>query len=60
MTNFQLDAANTALPGYSLNNGIVTPGTGQTYAFGQNAARIGQVFGSGGPRAIQVGTRFSF
>jgi len=29
-------------------------------AFGQPTARFGQVFGSGGPRALQVGGRFSF
>jgi hypothetical protein len=60
VSNFQLDAANASLPGYSVNNGVVTPGAGQTYAFGQSAGRVGQVFGSGGPRAIQVGARFSF
>jgi hypothetical protein len=32
----------------------------QTYAFGQPTARINQVFGSGGPRAFQVGARISF
>ncbi len=32
----------------------------QTYAFGQPSNRLGQVFGSGGARAIQLGTRFSF
>jgi Carboxypeptidase regulatory-like domain len=36
------------------------PGTPQTYAFGQPTARLGQVFGSGGPRAFQVGARFQF
>ncbi|HML18778.1 MAG TPA: carboxypeptidase regulatory-like domain-containing protein [Bryobacteraceae bacterium] len=60
VTQAQLDAANTALPGYSVSNGVVTPGAGQTYAFGQATSRIGQVFGSGGPRAIQVGARFTF
>ncbi|HVT94757.1 MAG TPA: carboxypeptidase-like regulatory domain-containing protein [Bryobacteraceae bacterium] len=29
-------------------------------AFGQPTRRAGQVFGSGGPRALQVGARFSF
>ena len=60
ISNYQLDPANTALPGFAVSNGVVTPGTGQTYAFGQPASRVGQVFGSGGPRAIQVGARFSF
>jgi Carboxypeptidase regulatory-like domain len=29
-------------------------------SFGQPASRVGQVFGSGGPRAVQVGARISF
>jgi Carboxypeptidase regulatory-like domain len=29
-------------------------------AFGQATQRVGQVFGSGGPRALQLGARFSF
>jgi len=49
-----------AAPGFTMNNGVVTPAASQTYAFGQPTSRIGQVFGSGGPRAIQVGARFSF
>lgn len=36
---------------YTLNN---------TATFGQPTARINQVFGSGGPRALQIGARFSF
>ena len=32
----------------------------QTFAFGQPTARVGQQFGTGGPRAIQLGARFSF
>lgn len=32
----------------------------QTFAFGIPSQRIGQVFGSGGPRALQIGARFSF
>jgi hypothetical protein len=34
--------------------------TGQTFAFGQPTTRAGQVFLSSGPRAEQVGTRFTF
>jgi hypothetical protein len=32
----------------------------QTFSFGQATSRGGQVFGSGGPRAFQVGARFQF
>lgn len=45
--NFALDARN--------NNPAA-----QTYNFGQPTQRVGQVFGSGGPRAMQVGARFQF
>ena len=38
---------------------MVTSGT-QTYAFGQPTARAGQVFLSSGPRAEQIGGRFTF
>jgi hypothetical protein len=38
----------------------VNPNPVQTYTFGQPTQRAGQVFGSGGPRAFQVGARFSF
>jgi hypothetical protein len=34
--------------------------TPQTFAFGQPTDRVTQVFGSGGPRSIQVGARFTF
>jgi hypothetical protein len=60
VTSTTLDPANTALPGYSISNGVVTPGVGQTYSFGQASSRVGQTFGSGGPRAVQVGARFTF
>ena len=46
------------LGGRSLNLDQVQ--ANQTYSFGQATNRVGQVFGSGGPRAIQVGARFSF
>ena len=39
------------LTGYSFNLNA---------AFGQPTSRVGQVFGSGGPRAEQVGARISF
>jgi len=48
------------LTGYSENlDRAVTSGT-QSYAFGQATARAGQVFLSSGPRAEQIGARFSF
>ena len=51
----------TLKAGCSLNaNGYSTTCAGQTYAFGQPTQRINQTFGSGGPRAVQVGARFTF
>jgi len=47
------------LGGYSFNLDQVTP-TNQTFSFGQPTSRAGQVFGSGGPRAFQLGGRFQF
>jgi hypothetical protein len=41
------------LGGYSFN-------LSNTTTFGQPTSRAGQVFGSGGPRALQLGTRVSF
>jgi hypothetical protein len=38
----------------------VDSATSGTFAFGQPTTRAGQVFGSGGPRAIQIGGRFQF
>ena len=32
----------------------------QTFAFGQPTQRVNQTFGSAGPRAVQVGARFTF
>ena len=46
-----LNVAN--LTGYSTN-------LLESSAFGQPASRATQVFGSGGPRAFQLGARFSF
>jgi hypothetical protein len=44
--------------GYSFAIDQVTPT--QTFAFGQATNRASQVFGSGGPRAFQLGGRFQF
>jgi hypothetical protein len=46
------------LSGYSFNLDQVT--ANQTYSFGQPTSRAGQVFGSGGPRAFQLGARVQF
>ena len=46
------------LTGYS--NVLDTVKPTQTFAFGQPTARVVQTFGSGGPRALQVGARISF
>jgi hypothetical protein len=49
------------LSGFSYNlDSAAAPGRPQTFSFGQPTQRITQVFGSGGPRAVQVGARFSF
>ena len=45
--------------GFGFNVDQVTP-TNQTYNFGIPTQRVGQVFGSGGPRAFQLGGRFQF
>jgi hypothetical protein len=47
------------LGGFSYNLDQVTP-TNQNFSFGQPTSRAGQVFGSGGPRAFQVGARVQF
>jgi len=47
------------LGGYSFNLDQVTP-TNQSFSFGQPTSRAGQVFGSGGPRAFQLGGRVQF
>jgi hypothetical protein len=57
--SFTLDAL---AAGCSLTtpNGAFTNCASQTYAFGQPTGRIGQTFGQGGARAVQVSARFSF
>jgi hypothetical protein len=51
--------ANLAGYAYTLDVKSANPAT-QTYAFGQPSQRAFQTFGSSGPRAVQVGARFSF
>ncbi len=51
-----LNYANLGYSGSTLD--AVQPN--QTYSFQQPNSRAGQVFGSGGPRAFQVGARFQF
>ena len=55
--SFQLDAL---ARGCSLTNGAFTTCSAQTYGFGQPTLRAAQTFGSGGPRAVQLGARFNF
>jgi hypothetical protein len=45
------------LGGYSFNVDTVSS---NAFSFGQPTTRAGQVFGSGGPRALQIGGRFQF
>jgi hypothetical protein len=46
--------------GCTLTNGAFTSCASQNYAFGQPTGRVGQTFGQGGARAVQVGARFTF
>jgi hypothetical protein len=54
-----LNVANLSGQSYNLDS-AVPAGRTQTFSFGQPTQRITQVFGSGGPRALQLGARFSF
>ena len=47
------------LGGFSSTLDQVVP-TNQSFSFGQPTSRAGQVFGSGGPRAFQIGGRIQF
>ena len=53
--------ANLSYPGgaFTLDSKNSNPAA-QTFAFGQPTQRAAQTFGSGGPRALQVGARFTF
>jgi len=49
------------LSGYSFTIDNKAPtAAAQTFAFGQPTQRVNQTFGSAGPRAVQVGARFTF
>ena len=49
------------LTGYSFTlNTLAATSAAQTFTFGQPTQRALQNFLSGGPRAIQIGARFSF
>ena len=54
-------AASCGLSGYSyaLDTKNANPAA-QVFNFGQPTQRVNQTFGSGGPRAFQLGARFSF
>jgi len=58
--SFTLDTAST--PNAVCQQGSVLPGTANSVPcnFGQPTQRINQTFGSGGPRALQLGARFTF
>ncbi len=55
-----LNVSNLTIGSYTLDAKNTVNPAGQTYAFGQPTGRVTQTFGSGGPRALQVGARFSF
>ena len=49
------------LAGYAFTLDALNPNpANQTYTFGQPTSRAAQTFGSAGPRALQLGARFSF
>jgi hypothetical protein len=51
--------ANLTYPTFTLDAKNSNPAL-QTFAFGQPTQRVNQTFGSAGPRALQVGARFTF
>ncbi len=55
-----LNISNLTIGTYQLDTKNVLNPAGQTYSFGQPTGRVTQTFGSGGPRALQVGARFTF
>ena len=58
--SFALDSYNAAACGPLAAGAVTTTCASQTYAFGKPTQRAGQSFLSSGPRAFQVGARFSF
>lgn len=54
-----LNIANLSGYSFALNAKNANPAN-QTFSFGQPTQRANQVFGSGGPRAVQLGARISF
>jgi hypothetical protein len=58
--SFALDSYNAAACGPLASGAVTTTCAAQTYAFGRPTQRAGQSFLSTGPRAFQVGARFSF
>ncbi|HYL39364.1 MAG TPA: carboxypeptidase regulatory-like domain-containing protein [Bryobacteraceae bacterium] len=57
--SFTLDSLATGCS-LSAPGSAFTSCASQTYAFGQPTQRLGQTFGQGGARAVQVGARFTF
>jgi hypothetical protein len=53
------NVANLSGYSYTLDSKNANPAA-QVYNFGQPTQRVNQTFGSGGPRAVQVGARFVF
>jgi len=51
--------ANLSGYSYALDTRNANPAA-QVFNFGQPTQRVNQTFGSGGPRAFQIGARFSF
>ena len=58
--SFALDSYNAAACGPLASGAVTTTCAAQAYAFGRPTQRAGQSFLSSGPRAFQIGARFSF
>ncbi len=57
LTGYSLTLDNATTPNAVCQQGSTA---GQSCSFGQPTARQGQTFGSAGPRAVQLGARFTF